>query len=358
METIDQSKNKKWKAHTGWLDGVWYDSIFIFGVFSIAITSGVILLLEPSLFYPVLTIDIILLGYHHVIATFTKLGVTKEDRKENYFLIYILPFLVLAGVGVLTYFFGIWIIVTIYFFWQWYHYTRQSYGIGVFYRRKSKQLPQKKTMINFLAIWSIPILGLLYRCSQGWEEFLFNPLYLPSIPEWLLFFVGLVAIISIFCWVGSKISEYRQGILSIAQTSFIASHMLIFYVGYVAIEDINTGWLVANVWHNAQYIMFVWLFNVNRFGKPEKTDGFSYLQSLVTRKPTKILTYFCLTLAVSILFYSILGIGFRAVSSSTGILLANIYIIGFQTVNFHHYIVDSIIWKARDKKNQKSMKIE
>ena len=358
MNKINQSKTKKWTAHTGWLDGVWYDSIFIFGVLGIAIISGIIVLLEPSLFYPVLTIDVIFLGYHHVIATFTKLWVTTEDRKENFFLIYILPFLVLAGVGMLYYFFGTWIIVTIYFFWQWFHYTRQAYGIGVFYRRKSKQLPQKKTILNLFAIWSIPIWGLLNRCGQGWKEFLFLKFYVPSVPEWLITFAGAIAIVSVVCWVASKINEYRQGVLSIAQTSFVASHMLIFYIGYVVIQEINTGWLVANVWHNAQYIMFVWLFNVNRFGKVKKTESVSYIQSLVSRKPTKILTYFCLTLAITILFYNVLGLGFKAVSSSTGILLSNMYIIGFQTVNFHHYVVDSIIWKARNKKNKKVMKIK
>ena len=335
MEKTHQSEVVKWKVEAGWLDGVWYDSIFIFGVLGIAIISGLVVFLEPNLFHPVLAIDVLFLGYHHVIATFTKLAGTAEDRSENAFLIYILPLIVAAGVIFLYYVFGAWVIATTYFFCQWFHYTRQAYGIEVFYRRKSKQLPQKNTVLSLLAIWSIPIWGLLHRCSQGWKEFLSIELYMPTVPEWLVTTAGVVAITSVFFWIVSKINEYRLGILSVAQTSFVASHMLIFYFGYVLISEINTGWLAINIWHNAQYIMFVWLFNVNRFGKTVKTESVSNMKLTSNRKPIKImpfisnrkpvqiLWYFGFTLAMTVVFYSVMNTGFQFVSSSTGILLAN-----------------------------------
>ncbi len=35
--------------------------------------------------------------------------------------------------------------------------------------------------------------------------------------------------------------------------------------------------------------------------------------------------------------------------------VALLYVVAFQTVNFHHYIVDSRIWKARKKQHQEVM---
>ena len=48
-------------------------------------------------------------------------------------------------------------------------------------------------------------------------------------------------------------------------TLYPLSHFAVFATGYLWIGDITYGWLAINVWHNAQYILFVWLFNTRRF---------------------------------------------------------------------------------------------
>jgi len=343
---------------TGWLDGWRYDSILIFGVALIALISGLIVLAEASLFYPVLIADLWLLGYHHVIATFTKLAGTAEDRAENFFLIYLLPLLVLGGVVAMYFGLGIWSIVTVYFFWQWFHYTRQAYGIGAFYRRKAKFPTKESRLLTHAAIWSIPIWGLLNRTSQGWEEFLFLPVYMPPVPERVAMVAGIIAVGTVLLWIRSRIKDFRAGQLSIAETSFVASHMLIFYVGYIAIADINIGWLVANVWHNAQYILFVWLYNTNRFKNTDVVlSPDTILQWLSKRKPVRILLYFCFTLVLTTIFYQFLGTGFKLAAMQFLIPVTTLYVIGYQAVNFHHYVVDGIIWKARNRKNQQVLNV-
>lgn len=342
----------------GWLDGAAYDSILIFGVAAIALISGGIVLVNPDLFYPVLLVDLWLLGYHHVIATFTKLAGTADDRKENAFLIYWLPLIVLTGVIGLYNVLGIWSIVTVYFFWQWFHYTRQAYGIGRFYRRKALLKTDEPEWLTHAAIWAVPIWGLLHRCSQGWEEFLFLPVFVPPIPDRLVMLAGIFAVGTVAFWLYYRIRDYRNGTLSLAESYFTASHMLIFYVGYVAISEINIGWLVANVWHNAQYILFVWLYNTKRFNTQDETkDPITVMGWLSQRKPIRILMYFCFTLAATTIFYQSLSEGFQFVAAGNAVLLSTLYIVGYQTVNFHHYVVDGIIWKARKKKHQQVMQL-
>ncbi len=353
------SSNRKWSYQSGWLDGKHYDSIFIFGVALIALASGLIVLVKPELFYPVLLADLWLLGYHHVIATFTKLAGTKEDREENSFLIYWLPFIVLAAVFGMYLGLGIWSIVTVYFFWQWFHYTRQAYGISVFYRRKVAIPFEQPYWLTQLLIWAVPVWGLLHRCMQGWDDFLGLPLYVPPVPERLVFLAGLVAAGTVLWWLYTCFKNFRAGTLSLAHTYFIGSHLLIFSVGYVFISEINIGWLVANVWHNAQYILFVWLYNTNRFKKDTLADitQVPLMSWLSQRKPIRVLAYFVFTLILTTIFYQSLAEGFQMIAGANLVLLSTLYIIGYQTVNFHHYVVDGLIWKARQKKQKEVMQL-
>ena len=184
----------------GWLDGPIYDSTLILGVFVIAVASGIIVSIEPSLFMPVMLADLWLLGYHHVISTFTKLAGTKEDRKENWFLIYPLPLFVLLAVSGIGITIGVVAIVTIYLFWQWFHYTHQAWGIAAFYKRKAGIKPSSNPKLDEAVFWSIPVWGILNRCSQGWDQFLFLPVWMPSVPIIVTNIAGVLACASIIYW--------------------------------------------------------------------------------------------------------------------------------------------------------------
>ena len=51
-----------------------------------------------------------------------------------------------------------------------------------------------------------------------------------------------------------------------------------FGVAYIWTRDITFGWLMINIWHNFQYILFVWMFNNRRFkGGARSTGAFPFL---------------------------------------------------------------------------------
>jgi|AntRauTorckE6833_2_1112554.scaffolds.fasta_scaffold10677_2 hypothetical protein len=366
--TTTDNTTKPWTTVPGYLKGPKYDHILIFGVLMLALGSGLVVWYRPDLFLTVFLLDIWLLGYHHVIATFTKLAGTPRDRAQNSFLIYQLPFLVLAGVIGLYMWMGIWLIITIYFFWQWFHYTRQSYGISVFYRKKSGiQNSATPVRLDYAAIWAIPIWGLIHRCAQGWDKFLFMPVWMPDLPMWLSYFAAAIALGIVSAWLITKIIDWSRGNLSYCAFFFMLSHQLVFFAGYVFIPDINIGWLVANIWHNAQYILFVWLFNQNRFrprenqpvtvkdkSGPEEGKVMAWLSQT---HPYRILLYFGFCLLATTFFYGSVQAGLKFALSGNELLLIAGMIVVFQAVNFHHYIVDSLIWKARKKSNQKIMNV-
>lgn len=338
----------------GWLDSAYFDLTFIFGILALALISGGVVISYPTLFFLVLFLDLWLLGYHHVISTFTKLAGTREDRIENKFLIYILPIFVFAAVGTLVYMLGIWSIVTIYLFWQWFHYTRQSWGVSSFYKRKAN-IKQNHFYLDQTVFWVIPIWGILNRCSQGWDEFLFLPIKLPVVSTFLVDFFAVISFFSLLYWLFKRFKNYKEGDLSIGLICFELSHFCIFYLAYVFIKDINYGWLTINIWHNAQYILFVWLYNTNRFKQPVKASIVSWISQ---RSPLRAFVYFGLCLIVTSFFYGSTQALLDEVSKTFLVSIMSLNIIVFQTINFHHYIVDSLIWKARNKTNQKVMKVE
>ncbi|MDF1754658.1 MAG: hypothetical protein P1U89_17875 [Verrucomicrobiales bacterium] len=346
--------SSSWTYESNWLSGKSFDTLFIFGILAIAVLSGVVAWNEPNLFPLILFLDLWFLGYHHVISTFTKLAGTAQDRKDNRFLILYLPFIVVAAVALLATGVGLWSVVTVYFFWQWYHYTRQSYGISAFYRRKSQHSTFENPKISQAILWSIPIWGLLHRCSQGWNLFLFQEVWLPAIPSFVATGAGLISVGLLLYWLTDRAVAFRNGTLPLGHTLYMASHFSAFFVGYVLIPDINIGWLVANIWHNAQYILFVWLYNTKRFEKPEMRVK-SVLGWASQIKPVRVLAYFSGCLIITTVVYKGITTSLNLALSYEGALLTTMYVITFQTINFHHYVVDSLIWKARKKANQKVM---
>jgi hypothetical protein len=69
-----------------WLRNARFDIGFIFGLIALSCITGLVILSEPTLFYPILAIDLWFLGYHHVISTFTRICFDKESFQEHKFL--------------------------------------------------------------------------------------------------------------------------------------------------------------------------------------------------------------------------------------------------------------------------------
>jgi hypothetical protein len=329
---------------TGWLRSREFDACFIFGVAALALASGLLAALVPALFLPILLLDLWLLGYHHVVATYTRLCFDKKSFAEHQALVLWLPLGVVVVVIALFLAFGAWALATIYLYWQWFHYTRQSWGIANAYRRKAGDRAIPTPRLDLAAMYLLPLWGILYRSHQAPETFLGLELRVIPVPGLLVDVVGIAALIALALWAATRIMAWRNGRLPLAHTAYVASHFVIFYVGYIGIEQINPGWLVLNVWHNAQYVLFVWLFNTNRFRSG--VDPQARFLSTISQ-PKNAWRYFGSCLAISTLIY-----GAIQVAVPLGVV-----VIVYQTINFHHYIVDALIWKLRRKNLQRDLGI-
>lgn len=338
------------KVEQGWLRDRNFDTLFIPGIATLALCSGLLVLFVPSLFAYVLFLDLWLLGYHHNISTYTRLIFDRDSLREHRVLIFALFPVVILSVYLLGRWLGFWAIASIYIYWQWFHYTRQSWGIQQAYRGRAKGNVREPAWLLRALFYLVPLTGILYRSWQAPPTFLGMELRVLPVPLFVVVAVGATALITAAWFFWLRLQAFRRGEAPVAHTGYLASHCLIFSVGYLLIEDITVGWLVVNIWHNAQYVLFVWHFNTRKYSEGVSVKA-HFLSHLSQAKNWWM--YFGLCLVLSTILYH----GLSYASSLITTIAVPMGIVVFQSLNFHHYIVDSQIWKLRKPRIQATLGI-
>ena len=151
---------------------------------------------------------------------------------------------------------------------------------------------------------------------------------------------GLVAIACGVWWLQRQYRRVLAGENNWRHDGFVLSHVCVSLVAYNWIADISVGWLVVNVWHNLQYLLFVWVQNLRRDrqakGSISPTADFVALWKGAAK-------YACLCLLLGAALYQAVD---WAGMQLIWLGLPTVLIAHF-TVNFHHYLVDGVIWKRR-----------
>jgi len=328
-------------SSSGWLRSSTFDANFIGLSAGLAMLTGLASLHDPAIFRTLLFLDLWLLGYHHVVSTFTRLVFDRKSLKENRFLLVELPLIVAAATLISVLVCGKWILATTYLYWQWFHYVRQSYGIERAYRRKAGPDAGINDYVTTRALAMVPIFGIVYRSWQQQPKYLGMEIrYLP-VPEIVVWIVGVIAVLAVGWWGVQSARAALQGRLASAHFLYMLSHFAVFLVGYVLIPDITAGWLVLNVWHNIQYIMFVWWFNNNRFHDEIDPDA-KFISTLSQRRHIFAYVLFCLGVSTAV---------YLVVHQTTSGYMENglipAAVTAMMIINFHHYVVDGIIWKRK-----------
>ncbi len=324
-----------------------FDLLFIFGTLTLASTMASVTVFWPLLFIPMLTLHSWLFGYEHLWATYTKLLLHPDDRRRHQTLILLVPILVLVGILLLGQTFGLKGIYVLYFFGQFFHTVRQSWGLTQVYRRRAGGIAWDSERLSELTIWSVPIWGFLHRCAERPDEFLFQDFWLPPIPQSLVHLVGLMSVLLWMYWFYLRLVDYKRGRLAIGHSLYMISHLFVFFGAYILIGEICSGWLLVNVWHNVQYIAFVWIYNRNRFlqGVDPRSRFLSWLSQ---RGAGHGALYFLVTVLLALPFYYLLpelGYSLDGLIKNTAVPFA---VTLAMTLTFHHYIVDGIIWKRQN----------
>lgn len=324
-----------------WMRGRRFDLVFIFGFTLVALSVAALLTHHPELALLVLMTDGWLLGAHHVVSTYTRIGFGWKNARENFFLLGPLPFIVFGIVLLLSVPKGEWLIPTIYLYWGWFHNMRQSYGITRYYLAKSDQRALADHWSNTAAIYLVPITGILYRSWQAPDMMLGMKILTVPVPLEVVVIVGAAAAFCMAAQFSHWIKLYRQNALPAAYVSFTLVHYIMFITAYMLVSQINFGWQTMSIWHNLQYIAFVWMMNAQRYHGKGGSD-----QPLIARisQENRAVVYFALCVFLGTVLATVMN---TLATVSEHYSLFSTTIIFMMTLNFHYYIVDAIIWRRK-----------
>lgn len=322
-----------------WLHGPAFDLCMIVGVLALALVLGAAAASGPELFMWVLYFDLWLLAYPHVASTYTRVAFDRHSARQYWFLLTALPPLVFLGTAGAAWFGGVAALNSLYFYWQSWHYSRQSYGIARTYQRTAGV--SGRDWLSDAVIFAFPTWGLLHRAHQQPAEFYGATFYSPAVPRALVVLSGALALGALLLWTLRYLRSIRDGApRSTGHALFILSHVIITVVSYLVLRDVTRGWLFINIWHNAQYLLFVWAVNARRFsGGIDPTRRF--LSHMCQRD--QLLRYALVCVTLSTTFYLALDLVTEAI---TWQVLPFVLVI-HMTLNFHHYVVDAVIWRRR-----------
>jgi len=306
-----------------------------------ALSAGALASWSAPMMLAILYINIWLLANPHLVATYTRIGAISSRIRLQWALIVVAPILILACLTIVALAYEATGLLALYFVLQTFHVARQSYGIA---RRHDRRLQVPCRGIPYLLIYLFPAWGYLHRSAQAPNSFLGYPIWLPPVPQELAFAAGIAAIVGALSWFARL--GYARSAKQVSEpfNSFVLSHLLVSLVGYVWISDITVGWLVVNVWHNIQYLIFVY-----RQRRPGVMTGESSEKSGSASARRRSLVEVLKPPATFFLICSIVGAVLYAVASRVGesflwLGLPTVLIAHF-VLNFHHYLADSVIWK-------------
>jgi len=319
-----------------------FDSTLLVAPLVAGLAAAAIVIADQRLYPILLVADLWLLGYHHVIATYTRLAFDGQSLRRNRFLAVDLLLAVIAVTLVVAVSAGVWVIASAFLYLQWFHYMRQGYGIARMYFRVTPQgqQPAARDWATDLVIYLVPIYGIAARSASMGTQFLGLPVRTIVLPDPVIMGFGVIAIAAVIVWIARTVRAAVTDTVDLAYTFFVVSHMAVFVMAYIVIPDVNAGWLCINIWHNFQYVLVVWMTNAKRYAGG--VDATAKLLSRISQ-PGRVVAYFTTCLGITTLVYFVLN-RFTALVLGGGMAVT----VGiYMGINFHHYIVDALIWKRR-----------
>ncbi|WP_428142449.1 hypothetical protein [Delftia acidovorans] len=313
-----------------------FDGLFIAGTLALALGMTAMASISPAMLLAIVLVDTWLFANPHVMATLTRIGASMADIRRHRFLIFGLPVIVLGGVVATVLAFEVAGLFTLYFCAQSYHVARQSFGIARAYRRSGMH-PFRQDRLAEALIYLIAAWGLLARCAQAPETFLGYPIQLPAVPAQAANAMGVAAIACSAFWLWRQARLALTGNIDWRHDGFVASHAFTCFVAYIWITDITLGWLLINLWHNLQYLLFVWVQNIRR---ERQTQADKASETGLWKNAARY-GGVCLALG-SMLYLAIDWAGTQLLWLGLPTVL-----IAHFTLGFHHYLVDGVIWKRR-----------
>jgi len=325
-----------------WLRSRPFDLFFIFGIAGLTLLCGFVISNDDHYITTIASLNVLLLATPHFISTYTRIAFDRKSARKYLFLIFPLPLLVLSVVALMAFSAGGWFITAVYLYWQWWHFARQNYGISRIYLSKAASVYTPHPFWDNYALYALPLCGILYRSYQQPHGYLGREIRTIPVPLELVYAMGAVAAVLLVMQAIHWWKAHRQRTLPVPYFLYVLSHYGVFLTCYLLIPNISYGWLAFNIWHNMQYISFVWLYNNQRLKSGQIPDRTMLADC---SKGKTLWIYLLIIIAMAGILNFMVGLTSTQASKVYAVLPWALIV--SMSVSFHHYIVDAIVWKRK-----------
>ena len=262
-----------------------FDATLLVAPIALGLLAAAVVTANPALYAAVVVADLWFLGYHHVVSTYTRLGFSSRGLRQNRFLAVDLLLAIVLATTALAFTAGAWVVASAFLYLQWFHYMRQGYGISRMYFRATPegQVAGARDLVANAVIYVVPIFAIAHRSMTMGDMFLAMPVKTIVPPQAVVTLLAVAAAVAIGAWFVRFGQRVGSGTADVRYEGFVLSHIIIFLVAYVWIDDANVGWLAINIWHNLQYVLVVWMVNVKKYAGRVDADG----AAAVTNQPAR-----------------------------------------------------------------------
>jgi hypothetical protein len=311
-----------------------------FGIIFFAVTYSIYLkgLID---FKTMALLDAFLFASPHLFSSYLRVYSDKAEVERYKVVSFVIPIIIILITYSIIHFSEmslLWTLGSVYFYWQWWHHARQSFGIGRKYQFSlNEKLSDLDLKLNDITLWSIAILGICLKSNIVGDHYEGIPLKVIHLPIPLVSFVVVVTSLIGVIFVGRQL--FIAFSKNIIQTSFLAHlgvHSLVFIM-FFGLLPTDIGILAASMWHCTQYMSYVKGHQQIKAERNLLSNRFlSYLF-----KEENIYIYF------AVLFLFSLSIPLSRFSLQE--LQLNTLALSFSmALTFHHYILDGVVWTKRE----------
>jgi hypothetical protein len=204
----------------------------------------------------------IAVGGPHMMSTFLRTGLDNSFKKQYPMLIrssIIIPILVISLA-----FLNLTLLLTVFFFWAALHVLHQvTYIVELYnhkehnYVRENSAVDWRARLIDYGVVLTCLFPMAAYKISQGSFDIGTNDLtsVIPGVFQqaWLFYVMSGVFGIAVLAFIAKSIWEYRQNILNIPKTVFIAFTVVVAFT-MPMLPNLDTAFQGLNTWHSFQYL--------------------------------------------------------------------------------------------------------
>jgi len=272
----------------------------------------------PEYLAHVFLANVWLCSYTHNISTYFCGDLRPKISSKYVLLNFLIFFIFCLGTYKLA---GMVVLFSIYFYWQWFHYLRQNFGLYCLSDKKKKTSQLSRYIYHVQGI-----LALFLLWAKGDLDFFGFMIYGLSIDHIVpvIYFKLAFILLSLIVIFLEKSNKKRI---------VLATHFSMYFLCFSLLSNFLEGWLYLNIHHNISYLIAVW----QRRSKQGLGEG-----SLLKKALNHPLSFYLIILSISsTIFYTL--------SLSMNLYVFGVYhwplVIGL-SINFLHYFLDGLIWKS------------